>query len=135
MTLEQALKGFDQKENTRLDDYHGDLIHAYNTIDTRTKEYDIDTDQHLVVINPKPNLEFQMSLFLHLIARCNEFEKKLGPRIWDVDLTMPLNSIRSAVSFFSYFTHSAPTYVLKPRISGGEEKYQDDHSCYPFPIV
>ena len=122
MTLEQALKGFNQKENTGFDDYHGDLIHAYNTIDTRTKEYDIDTDQHLVVINPKPNLEFQMNLFLHLIARCNEFEKKLGPRIWDVDLTMPLNAIRSAVSFFSYFSHSAPTYVLKPRISGGEEK-------------
>ena len=133
MTLEQALKGFNQKENTELDDYHGDLIHAYNTIDTRTKEYDIDTDQHLVVINPKPNLEFQMNLFLHLIARCNEFEKKLGPRIWDVDLTMPLNAIRSAVSFFSYFTHSAPTYVLKPRISGGEEKIPRRSLVLPLP--
>ena len=36
-----------------------------------TKEYDIDTDQHLVVINPKPNLEFQMNLFLHPLLGCN----------------------------------------------------------------
>ncbi len=114
MTLEQALKKFDDGENLSFKKYHGDLIHAYNAIDSRTKEYGIDTKQHLVIINPSPNLEFQMNVFLHLLARCLEFEKTHGPRLWDIDLTMPLNPIRSAVSFFSYITHSAPTYVLKP---------------------
>ena len=117
MTLEQALKKFDHEEDLSFKQYHGDLIHAYNALDSRTKEYAIDTKQHLVIINPSPNLEFQMNVFLHLLARCVEFEKTHGPRLWDIDLTMPLNPIRSAISFFSYITHSAPTYVLKPRIS------------------
>ena len=109
MTLEQALKGFDQKENTRLDDYHGDLIHAYNTIDTRTKEYDIDTDQHLVVINPKPNLEFQMSYFfislLDAMSLKKTWTKNMGCRF---DHAVKFNS---KCSLLLFILHSFCTNV------------------------
>lgn len=109
MTLEDALIKFEDS------DFIGDLRHAHAVIDRRTKEYDIDVAQHLVVINPKPDPDFQMDLFLRLLAYCEEFEKLHGTRQWDIDLTMPLNKIRSAVSFFSYATHTPPTYVLKSR--------------------
>ena len=39
--------------------------------------------QHLVVINPKPNLEFQMSYFFISLLDAMSL-RKLGPRIWDV---------------------------------------------------
>lgn len=109
MTLEDALIRFEGS------DFIGDLRHAYAVIDRRTKEYDIDVAQHLVVINPKPDPQFQMDMFLRLLAYCEEFENIHGTRQWDIDLTMPLNRIRSAVSFFSYATHTPPTYVLKSK--------------------
>lgn len=109
MTLEDALIRFEGS------DFIGDLRHAYAVIDRRTKEYDIDVAQHLVVINPKPDPQFQMDMFLRLLAYCEEFENVHGTRQWDIDLTMPLNRIRSAVSFFSYATHTPPTYVLKSK--------------------
>ena len=109
LTLEDALIKFEKS------DFIGDLRHAHAVIDRRTKEYDIDVAQHLVVINPKSDPHFQMDLFLRLLTYCEEFEKVHGIRQWDIDLTMPLNRIRSAVSFFSYTTHTPPTYVLKSK--------------------
>lgn len=109
MTLDDALIAFEDS------DFIGDLRHAHAVIDRRTKEYDIDVAQHLVVINPKTDLQFQMDMFLRLLAHCEDFENVHGSRQWDIDLTMPLNRIRSAVSFFSYATHTPPTYVLKSK--------------------
>ena len=110
-TLEDALVKYEHSS------FIGDLRHAHAIIDRRTKEYEIDVAQHLVIINPETSLTFQMDLFLRLLAYCEEFEKIHGPRQWDIDLTMPLNKIRNVVSFFSYATHTPPTYVLKSRSS------------------
>ena len=109
MSLEQALITFEESN------FIGDLRHAYNVLQRRTVEDGIDTLNHLVIINPKPDVSFQMNVFLHLLAQCEDFEKNHGYRKWDLDITMPLNEIRSAVSFFSYVTYTVPSYVLKPR--------------------
>ena len=109
MTLEQALITFEESN------FIGDLRHAYNVLQRRTVEDGIDTLHHLVVINPKPDLSFQMNAFLHLVSQCESFENEHGERKWDLDTTMPLNEIRSAVSFFSYVSNTVPSYVLKPR--------------------
>ena len=109
MTLEQALITFEESN------FIGDLRHAYNVLQRRTVEDGIDTLDHLVVINPKPDLSFQMNAFLHLVSQCESFENEHGERKWDLDTTMPLNEIRSAVSFFSYVSNTVPSYVLKPR--------------------
>lgn len=110
MTLERALIEFEGHA-----DFIGDLRIAHNVLFRRALEDDIDTHQHMVVINPKPDVEFQMMFFLHLLAYCEEFEKKHGLHRWDIDLTMPINSIRSSVSFFADITNTSPTYVLKSK--------------------
>jgi hypothetical protein len=109
MTLEQAIITFEESN------FIGDLRHAYNVLQRRTIEDGIDTLDHLVIINPKPDLWFQMNVFLHLVLQCEDFESKYGERKWDLDMTMPVNEIRSAVSFFSYISNTVPSYVLKPR--------------------
>ena len=109
MTLDDALIAFEESN------FIGDLRHAHAVIERRTKEYGIYVAQHLVVINPKTDQQFQMDMFLRLLACCEDFENVHGSRQWDIDLTMPLNRIRSAVSFFSYATHTPPTYVLKSK--------------------
>jgi hypothetical protein len=115
LTLDEAVEMFEDK------DLGGDLKHCKSVLDRRSREDRIQTNHHLVVINPIATPEFHHDVIMTMLRACLEFERKHGERVWTVDLTEPLSPLRSAVSFFSFVFRANTTYIMKDIGEGDEE--------------
>lgn len=115
LTLDEAIEMFEEEN------LGGDLKHCKSVLDRRSKEDRIQTNHHLVVINPIATPEFHHEAVMTMLRVCLEFEHEHGARLWTVDLTEPLSPLRSAVSFFSFIFRAKTTYIMKDIGEGDEE--------------
>lgn len=108
LTLQDAIAFFSDSS------FLGDLRYVEATFTNRSRMDNIDMANHLIVINPQPTIEFQFEFVLKVFLECQLFEQKFGRRIWNIDITSPVNALRSAISFLAIATNSQPSYILKP---------------------
>ena len=107
ITLDEAIERF---EGTNL---IGDLKHCKTVLDRRAMEDRFQTSDHLVIINPVATQTFHMEVILRMLTACLKFEEEHGRRSWAVDITAPLASVHSAVSFFSFVFKTTTTYIMQ----------------------
>jgi hypothetical protein len=112
MTLDGACEFF--KDSTFI----GDLRAAKEILRQRCALDSVQAKNHLVVINPDYNDDFQLRFSKQLLAALLGFEKEHGQHCWNFDITSPLNPIKVAVSAFSNACNAPTSYILK---SQGED--------------
>ena len=109
----------------------GDLRGAKEILRQRCSYDSIDSRDHLVVINPSYDENFQLKFSAHLLGVLTDFEEKYGKHFWNFDITNPLNPIKATVSSFANASGAATSYVLKSRGEKGAVVEKVEPSRYP----
>jgi hypothetical protein len=113
MTLDAACEFFEDST------FIGDLRGAKEILRQRCALDSVESKNHLVVINPNYNADFQFRFSKQLLAALLGFEKQHGQHCWNFDITSPLNPIKVAVSAFSNACNAPTSYILKSQGEGG----------------
>lgn len=108
MTLNQACDRFEDSLII------GNLRHVRQSLEHRCTEDSILFNDHIVVINPKPNTSSGLDFITQLLSSINEFENKNGSHRLRIDMTSPLSQIRSSASMLGLNMHARMTYTIKP---------------------
>lgn len=109
----------------------GDLRAAQEILRQRCIYDCVDVRNHLVVINPVYDQEFQLLFSKHLIAALDDFERVYGRHHWNFDITSPINPIKATVSSFSNATKASTLYVLKSKGEKGAVIENVERSRHP----
>lgn len=117
MTLNQACEKFDDSQII------GNLRHVRQSLEHRCMEDSILFNDHVIVINPKPNTVTSLAFITELLAALNEFEKKHGGHRLRVDMTGPLSQVRSSASMFGLNLHARMTYTLRPGLKHSKKHH------------
>lgn len=125
MTLDEACDFFTEPELV------GDLRAAQEILRQRSVYDCVEVKNHLVVINPIYDEDFQLLFSKNLFAALADFEKEYGRHNWNFDITSPLNQIKATVSSFSNASNASTYFILKSRGEKGVVFEKVERSRHP----
>jgi len=107
MTLDAACEFFED------DELKGHFRSVREILRQRCLYDSVQMKNHLVIINPVYEQQFQLRFSKHLLAALIDYEKTYGTHCWNFDITSPFNEIKSAVSFFANASNAPTSYIVK----------------------